>query len=130
MQQLGERLKARRQEMSLSLKEVENSTSIRMSYLQALESGDTSRLISHIYAQGFVKQYAQFLGLDGEQLIRDYPEIFSKGADQTFSYGIGTLEHRNSPGGGVRGLPNLAYLAAFAGVLMLAWVLAKFLELI
>ena len=130
MKELGEQLKARRQELNLSLKEVENSTSIRMSYLQAIEAGDVSRLISHIYAQGFVKQYATFLGMDGEQVVRDNSQLFGSDAKQVFDYGIGTLEHRGTPGGGVGSLPGLAWLAAFGGILLLAWFLAKFLELI
>lgn len=130
MKELGERLKTRRQEMNLSLKEVENSTSIRLSYLQAIEEGDVSRLISHIYAQGFVKQYANFLGLDGESIVREHPEIFAGDARQSFSYGIGTLEHRGQQGGGVKGLPGLTWFVAFALVLGAAWFFARFLELI
>ena len=58
MKALGEIFQTRRKELNLSLKEVENSTSIRLPYLQAIEEGQMDKLISPIYAQGFVKQYA------------------------------------------------------------------------
>lgn len=71
MKALGEQLRQRRKEMNLSLKEAENATSIRLPYLQALEEGEMNKLISPVYAQGFFKQYASFLGMDGEQMIRE-----------------------------------------------------------
>ncbi len=66
----GEQLKQRRKEMNISLKEAENATSIRIGYLQAIEDGEFKKLISPVYAHGFVRQYAAFLGVDGDQIIR------------------------------------------------------------
>jgi cytoskeletal protein RodZ len=127
---IGEVCKQRRKEMNLSLKEVENGTSIRMNYLQAIEEGEMGKLISPIYAQGFTKQYAIFLGLDGEQMVQEHRELFSRVASQDFSYGIGTLEVRGNPGAGIKWLPNVMWLAAFIGVGVLAWALARYFELI
>lgn len=95
---IGEIFKQRRKEMNLSLKEVENATSIRMSYLQAIEEGEMNKLISPIYAQGFLKQYAAFLGIDGEKIVREHSDLFMRSGVQNFSYGIGTLEVRGNPG--------------------------------
>ena len=72
---LGEIFKQRRQERSLSFKEVENATSIRINFLEAIESGQLAKLISPIYAQGFIKKYATFLELDGESLIQQHPAV-------------------------------------------------------
>ncbi len=63
---MGETLRTRRKEKNLSLKEVENATSIRMSYLESIEEGHLGKLISPIYAQGFIKKYATYLDLDGK----------------------------------------------------------------
>lgn len=127
---IGDICKQRRKEMNLSLKEVENATSIRMNYLQAIEEGEMHKLISPIYAQGFTKQYASFLGLDGEQLVLTNKELFNKSGTQDFSYGIGTLEVRGNPGAGIKWLPNAMWLAAFAFVGVLAWLTARFFDLI
>lgn len=125
---LGEMFKQRRKEMNLSLKEVENGTSIRMSYLQSIEDGDVSKLISPIYAQGFIRQYAAFLGMDGEKVIREHPEIFNKPEAQEFSYGIGTLEIRGNPGSGVKWFPNAFWVVLSVVILVSAFYLARYLE--
>lgn len=127
--QLGEHLKARRQELNLSLKEVENGTSIRIGSLQAIEEGQISR-ISPVYARGFVKQYASYLGLDGDELIKQHAHVFPSPDQQEFSYGIGTMEHRGSPGRGVKWLPNAFWVVLSVGMVISAWYFAKFLELI
>jgi len=125
---VGELLKSRRKELNLSLKEVENGTSIRTGYLQAIEEGSISQYISGVYAHGFTKQYALFLGMDLEGLMRENPVVFRvAGEKHDFAYGIGTLEVRGSMGGGVKWLPNLIWATIAAVVLFAAYYLAKFL---
>lgn len=130
MKSIGETFKQRRKEMNISLKEAENATSIRMSYLQSIEEGDVSKLISPVYAQGFVKQYAGFLGMDGDKIVKEHPEAFARAEAQEFSYGIGTLEVRGNPGAGVKWFPNAIWVLVSVGVLLVAWYLARFFELI
>ncbi len=127
---IGEMFKEKRRELNLSLKEVENATSIRMSHLKAIEEGEVGQLISSVYAQGFIRQYATFLGFDGEAILRENPELSIPTGRQEFSYGIGTLEMRGNPGHGVKWLPNLVWIAAFAAVVAAAWALAHYLELL
>lgn len=130
MREIGDTFKNRRKEMNLSLKEVENATSIRTAYLQAIEEGEVEKLISPVYAQGFLRQYAAFLGVDGESIIREHPDLFNRREQQEFAYGIGTLEMRNSPGSSVKWVPNALWIGAFLLIFGLAWYLAKVLELI
>jgi cytoskeletal protein RodZ len=126
--QLGTQFKAKRKELHLSLKEVENSTSIRSGYLEAIEEGRINEFISGVYAVGFMKQYAGFLGLDLEKMVEQFPEALKMPAEKhEFSYGIGTLEVRGSMGGGVKWLPNLVWAALSVVVIVLAWYLAKYL---
>jgi cytoskeletal protein RodZ len=130
LKSLGETFKQRRKEMNLSLKEVENATSIRMGHLQAIEEGEMHKLISPIYAQGFMKQYASFLGIDGDKIVRENPEIFVRAGVQDFSYGIGTLEVRGNPGAGIKWFPNAIWIGVFVFLLVVAWYLAKFFDII
>lgn len=130
VQELGTQFAERRKELKLSLKEVESATSIRTSYLEAIEAGNMEKLISPIYAQGFVRQYAAFLGLDGDRVVAENPEIFKKSIVQEFSYGIGTLETRNHSGAGVTSVPSLLWIGAFSLVLAAAYFLAKSLAVI
>src|SRR3989344_4252739 len=73
-EKLGSRFRAKREEMNLSLKEVENATSIRAIYLQAIEEGRVHQFLSSVYALGFMRQYASFLGFEPERLGKEYPE--------------------------------------------------------
>ncbi len=123
---MGDGLKQKRKELNLSLKEAENATSIRMTYLQALEDGEMNKLISPVYAQGFYKQYASFLGIDGEKFVRDNPNLFHRPEAQEFSYGIGTLEVRGNPGAGVKWFPNALWILTFILILLLAWYMASY----
>lgn len=131
LKRVGDIFRARRRELNVSLKEAENATSIRSSYLEAIEDGQIHEYISGVYALGFMKQYAQFLGVDIDSMIRDNPASFRMPAEKhEFSYGIGTLEVRGSMGGGVKWLPNLIWAGAAALVLVAAWYLAKFLGIL
>lgn len=127
--QLGDLLKLRREGLNISLKEAENATSIRMSYLTSIEEGRPEKLISPIYAEGFVKQYATFLGLDGEKIIKEYPHMFKRGADPHFDYGIGTLEMRGNPGSSVKWMPS-KWIIGVAALLLIGWYAAYLLNLL
>ncbi len=127
---IGDMLRSRRKELNMSLKDVENSTSIRSGYLQAIEDGQMERLISPIYAQGFVKQYAIFLGLDGERLVAEGADLFRKPINQEFSYGIGTLEPRGNHGAGVKWMPGSVWIVAFFVLLCIAYYVARLLEVV
>lgn len=128
VKKMGEHFRSKREEMNLSLKEVENATSIRTMYLQAIEEGRVAHFLSNAYALGFIRQYAGFLGFDNEKLTKEFPEAFRLPVEkQDFAYGIGTLEARGSPHGGVRWVPNLLWGGAFVLIGVVAFYFAKFL---
>lgn len=128
---LGERLKQKREEMRVSLKEAETATSIRGHFLQAIEEGKILSVISPVYAQGFVRQYAAYLGFDPEVIMRENPDLMIRSKkDPEFAYGIGTLEMRGNPGSGIKWLPNAMWIGVVALTLLLAWFAAKALEVI
>ena len=128
---IGDKFKSKRKELNLSLKEVENATSIRMSHLESIEEGQDDKFLSPVYMLGFMRQYAGFLGLDGEKLIQQHPETIKLGKKKhEFAYGIGTLEVRGSMGGGVKWLPNLVWATVSVVVIVLAYYLAKYLDVI
>ena len=68
--EIGRLLEHKRKERSLTLEEVEQATKIRKRYLTALERDDYAILPDAVYARGFLKTYANYLGLDGEALSR------------------------------------------------------------
>ena len=128
---MGETFRSKREELNLSLKEVENATSIRALYLQAIEEGRINHFLSSVYSLGFIRQYSNFLGFDYDKLNKDHPEAFRLPPEkQDFAYGIGTLETRSSPNGGIRWMPNLMWGAITVLMLVSAWYFAKFLGLV
>lgn len=127
LKKMGEIFRSKREEMSLTLKEVENATSIRIIYLQAIEEGRVDHFLSNVYALGFIKQYGGFLGFDVEKLGKEYPDALRLPPEkQDFAYGIGTLEMRGAPHGGGRLIPNLIWFVGFIVVAICAWYFAKF----
>ena len=131
LREIGNSFKDKRKEMHLSIKEVENATSIRMSYLEAIEDGEIYKFLSGVYAVGFIRQYACFLGFDAEKIIKENPEAFLiSQKKQDFSYGIGTLDMRGNPSGGLKWLPNLFWIGISLFVLTVAWYFARFLGVI
>jgi cytoskeletal protein RodZ len=79
---IGKKLKDQRYSLELSLADVSRSTKIRTEYLEALESDDFTKFDSHVYAKGFIRNYALFLKLDPAPLIalyrRDFENINNK----------------------------------------------------
>src|SRR3712207_8901473 len=65
---IGSVLEQARKERGLTLDDVEEATKIRKRYLAGLEREDYGVLPDAVYAQGFLKTYANYLGLDGEDL--------------------------------------------------------------
>ncbi len=123
---MGDLFRSKREEMNLTLKEVENATSIRILYLQAIEEGRAQNFLSPVYALGFIRQYAQFLGFEADKLCREYPDAFRLPQEkQDFAYGIGTLEMRGMPHGKVRWMPNLVWGALFLVLAIGAWYFGK-----
>lgn len=128
---IGEILRVKRESLNFSIKEVENSTSIRGSYIEAIENGLSERFLTPVYMFGFIRQYASFLGMNLTELAKEFPEVFAPCKEKhDFAYGIGTLEVRGSVNGGVKWLPNLVWGALTIGILALAWYLSKYLNLI
>jgi len=131
IKQIGELFKSKRKELNLSLKEVENATSIRTGYIEAIEEGEKDQFLSPVYMLGFLRQYANFLGMDGDQIIRENQDAFAEAITKhDFAYGIGTLEVRGSLGGGVKWFPNLVWAALSVAILVLAYYVSKYLGII
>lgn len=67
--QLGLYLRAVREHRGLTVQDLAAATRIRKLYLDAIEEGDMSALPSRPFALGYVRGYAQSLGLDGELAV-------------------------------------------------------------
>ena len=72
--QVGEQLRQKREAYGWSLMNVAQHLRIRASVLAALESGEKEFLPSLTFAKGFVRSYADFLGLNAQEIAQRFEE--------------------------------------------------------
>jgi hypothetical protein len=70
--ELGNSLREARVRQDLDFAQVELATKIRAKYLRALEDEAFEILPSETYVKGFLRSYAEFLGLDGQLYVDEY----------------------------------------------------------
>jgi cytoskeletal protein RodZ len=75
---LGNQLRQRREQMDLTLLEVEEHTHIPEHYLARLEAGQFDTFPSPTQARGMLGNYAEFLGLESEVLLLSYAEALQE----------------------------------------------------
>jgi cytoskeletal protein RodZ len=75
MGELGNTLSRARRARAITLEDVERDTHVSRRYLQALENEDFSIFPAPVYARGFLRTYARYLGLNPEELLRVFPSV-------------------------------------------------------
>ena len=69
---LGEKLRKVRTDNRITLAEVSRVTKIQVKYLEALETGAYENLPPEVYARGFLRGYATYLGISEDTVIKLY----------------------------------------------------------
>jgi cytoskeleton protein RodZ len=72
LKEIGDYLTQVRQQQAVPLEEVAARTYIPLRLLKALEAGQTELLPEPVFIQGFIRRYADLLGLDGIALARSF----------------------------------------------------------
>ncbi|MFJ6263818.1 helix-turn-helix domain-containing protein [Lysinibacillus xylanilyticus] len=72
MAELGTRLKEARLSKGYSLDDLQEITKIQKRYLIGIEEGNYSIMPGSFYVRAFIKQYADAVGLDAEELLETY----------------------------------------------------------
>lgn len=78
MTELGQRLKEARNDKGLSIEEIQSITKIQKRYLHAIEEGNYELLPGNFYTRAFIKNYAEAVGLGGEELLEEYASEIPK----------------------------------------------------
>ncbi len=78
LKDMGEEIRLRRESLGLSIESVRNTTLIRTKYLLAIEDGNDKEVPGAAYFKGFLKSYANALGLDGFAFSRTYQGLLDK----------------------------------------------------
>ncbi|MEK4685850.1 RodZ domain-containing protein [Bacillus sp. FSL M8-0256] len=72
MTELGKRLVEAREEKGMSLEDLQTVTKIQKRYLLAIEQGNYDIIPGKFYVRAFIKQYAEAVGLNPEQLFEEF----------------------------------------------------------
>ena len=109
---VGMLLREKRESFRQDLDTVAGQLHIRLAYLKAIEDGRFKDLPGLTYASGFVRSYADYLGLDGEEMVRRFREEIA-GMDRHVQLIFPSLATEGKiPGGAV--LLLSAFLAVMA----------------
>ncbi len=72
MAELGEELRRERVRRNLTFKDVEQVLHIKTTYLEAIEDGNYDIIPGQVYVKGFIRNYGNYLDLDGDRLVKAY----------------------------------------------------------
>ena len=97
---IGDTLRQTRTRQRIDIRTVEADTKVRAKYLRALENEEWDLLPGPAYARGFLRTYAQYLGLDADALVDEYRRAVetSLGPDAPQIFAEPVLEHHRRPG--------------------------------
>ena len=76
MFEIGNSLREARERQGLAYPEIESATKIRAKYIRALEEEDFTAIPGDAYIRGFLRTYAEYLGLDGDVYAEEYASRF------------------------------------------------------
>ena len=82
MFEIGNSLREARLRQGLDFPELEQGTKIRGKYLRALEDEQFDVLPAQTYVKGFLRSYAEYLGLDGQLYVDEYNSRFVVGEEE------------------------------------------------
>ena len=82
MKEIGEYLRKVREEKKISLKDVQEATKISMRYLEAIDRGDFNGIPGEVYRKGFLVNYANMIGLDGQEILQKYNDLRTNQEEQ------------------------------------------------
>ncbi len=128
---VGTTLRAAREGMGKSLPECAKLLRIRQPFLEALEEGRHRDLPGGTYAAGFLRSYAEYLGLDSEEMIRRFRDEgaggFKNRTELTFP---SPVSEGRIPGGAIIFLGLILAAVAYGGWYMLSSTDTKVAEMV
>jgi cytoskeletal protein RodZ len=121
--EIGNSLREARLRHGIDLVDAESATKIRSKYLRALEDERFELLPAPTYVRGFLRAYADFLGLDGQLYVDEYSSRYVVGEDEPLLLARRTSRtsrtHRRVESGVL--LTALAGIAVATTLVFVAW---------
>jgi hypothetical protein len=139
MPEIGTTLRETRMHARIDINEVEQATKIRAKYLRALENEEWSLLPGSTFVKSFLREYADYLGLDSRMLVEEYKLRYERPSEtelRAISPNLGGERQRRGGGrarggggggGGGRGIPRWAFAAVgLLALLVVLWAVGSF----
>jgi cytoskeleton protein RodZ len=117
--EIGSSLREARERQKLELSQVEGATRIRARYLQAIEDERFDILPGGAYAKGFLRTYADYLGLDAQQFVDEYNTRFAPTEEPKAAAPVRIRRPRRLLG------PRLLIVPVALAVGLVAWGLSR-----
>ena len=76
MKEIGEKLKAAREEHGVSVDEAAEDLNLRASQIENIEKGNLKVFKDVFYLKSFIRSYAKYLGLDEDAIMDEFNEYF------------------------------------------------------
>jgi cytoskeletal protein RodZ len=97
--ELGSRLKEARKAKGYSIDDLQEITKIQKRYLAGIEEGNYETMPGSFYVRAFIKQYAEAVGLNGDELLEMYKTEIPTPSNEEVSKNIPATPTRRSLGG-------------------------------
>ncbi|HEV2498558.1 MAG TPA: RodZ domain-containing protein [Terriglobia bacterium] len=81
----GDNLRREREMRGITLEEISSTTKISIRFLELLEAEEFSKLPGGIFIRSFIRSYANYLGLDEEQVMAEYQLVAPPQGGEDFS---------------------------------------------
>jgi cytoskeletal protein RodZ len=126
--ELGARLKEARTEKGYSIDDLQEITKIQKRYLAGIEEGNYASMPGAFYVRAFIKQYAEAVGLNGDDLLETYKKEIPSPANEDVSQNIPSTPTRRSLGGRSSNkfmeiFPMLVVALIIIAIIIIAWTL-------
>jgi cytoskeleton protein RodZ len=95
--EIGTTLREARVRRNLTLQQVEEDTKIRVKYVQAMENEDFDIMPGPTYVKGFLRTYAEYLGLDPDVIIGEYRSREPRGTQRVHEEPFGGVSTLGKP---------------------------------
>src|SRR5262245_43060122 len=122
MFEIGNSLREARLRQGLEFPEIEYATKVRSKYLRALEDEQFDVLPAQTYVKGFLRTYAEYLGLDGQLYVDEYNSRYVGIEEESpLRASVRQPVHRERRFAGGVVLAVLAGIAVLTALVIAAW---------
>jgi cytoskeletal protein RodZ len=119
--EIGTSLREARLRQGIELPRVEADTKIRAKYLRALEEERFEVLPAETYVKGFLRTYAEYLGLDGQLYVDEFNSRFARSEDPLVAPSSTPQRARSRPAESNFVVVALAGIVAVTILVVVAW---------